>query len=113
MVAKNTLSTSPPYVVESTLKQLGANLRTARLRRNLTLVDVGAKLGAGVRAIADAEKGKPTTGIAVYVGLLWAYDLLDPMTDLADPARDIEGLALADTRERARSRTSRELDNDF
>ncbi len=113
MVAKNTLSTSPPYAVEGALKQLGANLKTARLRRNLTLVDVGAKLGAGVRAIADAEKGKPTTGVAVYVGLLWAYDLLDPMADLADPAHDIEGLALAESRGRARSRTSRELDNDF
>ena len=86
MVAKNTLSTSPPYAVEGALKQLGANLKTARLRRNLTLVDVSAKLGAGVRAIADAEKGKPTTGTAVYVGLLWAYDLLGPMADLADPA---------------------------
>ena len=111
MVAKNTLSTSPPYAVESALKQLGANLKTARLRRNLTLVDVGAKLGAGVRAIADAEKGKPTTGIAVYVGLLWAYDLLGPMADLADPASDVDGFALAESRERAR--TSRELDNDF
>ena len=83
------------------------------MRRNLTLVDIGAKLGAGVRAIADAEKGKPTTGVAVYVGLLWAYDLLGPIADLADPTRDVEGLALADSRERARSRTPRELDNDF
>lgn len=113
MVAKNTLSTSPPYAVESALKQLGANLKTARLRRNLTLEDVSGKIGAGVRAIADAEKGKPTTGIAVYVGLLWAYDLLGPMADLADPASDIEGLALAGSRERARSRTAKELDDDF
>ena len=113
MVAKNTLSTSPPYAVESALKQLGANLKTARLRRNLTLEDVSGKLGAGVRAIADAERGKPTTGVAVYVGLLWAYDLLSPMADLADPASDIEGLALADSRERARSRTANELDDDF
>lgn len=113
MVAKNTLSTSPPYAVEGALRQLGANLRTARLRRNLTLQEVSGKLGAGVRAIADAERGKPTTGIAVYVGLLWAYDLLGPMDDLADPAGDIEGLALAGSRERASSRTSRVLDNDF
>jgi len=113
MVAKNTLSTSPPYAVESVLKRLGANLKTARLRRNLTLEDVGAKIGAGVRAVADAEKGKPTTGIAVYAGLLWAYDLLNPMADLADPAQDTEGLARADKRERGRARSSKELDNDF
>ena len=113
MTAKNSLSTSPPYAVEGVLRQLGANLKTARLRRNLTLREVGGKLGAGVRAIADAERGKPTTGIAVYAGLLWAYDLLDSMAELADPAGDAEGIALVDFRQRARSRTSRELDNDF
>lgn len=111
MTARNVLSTSPPYAVEGALRQLGANLKTARLRRNLTLQEVSGKLGAGVRAIADAERGKPTTGIAVYVGLLWAYDLLEPMAELADPAGDAEGLALVETRER--SRTSKELDSDF
>ncbi|MDE0450638.1 MAG: hypothetical protein OXI90_02580, partial [Gammaproteobacteria bacterium] len=48
-----------------------------------------------------------------YFGLLWTYDLLGPVDELADPASDIEGLAFAEPRERARSRTSRELDNDF
>ncbi len=113
MTANNTLSTSPPYAVERALRQLGANLKTARLRRNLTLHEVGGKLGAGVRAIADAERGKPTTGMAVYAGLLWAYDQLEGMAELADPAGDAEGLALVESRERARSRTSKELDNDF
>ena len=112
MVAKNTLSTSPPYAVERTIRTLGASLRTARLRRNLTLKDVADKVGTGVRAVADAERGKPTTGIAVYVALLWAYDLIAPMADLANPDQDLEGLARLDSRQRARAR-SRELDNDF
>ena len=111
MVAKNRLSTSPPYAVERAIETLGSNLRRARLRRNLTLKDMAAKVGTGVRAVADAEKGKPTTAIATYAALLWAYDLLAPMADLADPARDVEGLARSDLRQRARSR--QELDNDF
>ena len=37
MTARNKLLTAPPYPVEKTLKGLGANLRTARLRRNLTI----------------------------------------------------------------------------
>jgi hypothetical protein len=37
MVAKNTLGMAPPYAVERALKSLGSNLRTARLRRNLTI----------------------------------------------------------------------------
>jgi DNA-binding XRE family transcriptional regulator len=58
MVARNTLLQAPPYPVENALKQLGANLKTARIRRNLTVQEVAQKIGTGVRAIYDAEKGK-------------------------------------------------------
>ena len=82
MTARNKLLTAPPYAVEQTLKRLGANLRTARLRRNLTIDDMAEKIGTGVRAVADAEQGKPSTGIAVYAAMLWALDLLDQIADV-------------------------------
>jgi transcriptional regulator with XRE-family HTH domain len=113
MTARNTLMTAPPYAVESMLKRLGTNLRTARLRRNLTIENAAEKIGTGPRAVADAEKGKPSTGAAVYIALLWAYDLLGPFAVIADPALDSEGVALSDSRQRARARKSRGLDNDF
>ena len=86
MSAKNTLIKAPPYPVEQAIDRLGANLRTARLRRNLTIEEVGEKIGTGPRAVSDEEKGKVSTSIAVYTALLWAYDMLGPMVDLADPA---------------------------
>lgn len=113
MTATNTLTTTPPHSVEQALTRLGANLRTARLRRNLTIAEVAEKIGTGPRPVSDAEKGKATTAAAVYVALLWAYDLLDPLGDVADPAMDEEGLALSMRRERARARASERLDNDF
>src|SRR5688572_14802994 len=113
MVARNKLMTAPPYAVEQTLKRLGANLRTARLRRNLTIGGMAEKIGTGQRAVADAEKGKPSTGIAVYVAMLWALDLLGQIADVAMSEKDEEGQALALARERARARPRRELDNDF
>jgi len=113
MTAKNTLTSAPPYAVESAVKRLGKNLRKARLRRNLTIEAVSKKIGAGSRAISDAEKGKATTSIAVYTALLWAYDLLGPWEQLAEPADDIEGLSLSETRERARTSKSKGLDDDF
>ncbi len=113
MTARNTLLVTPPYPVEQALKRLGSNLRTARLRRNLTIEDVAEKIGTGPRPVSDAEKGKPSTSTAVYIALLWAYDLLDPLRELADPARDEAGLARAGLRERARARTSATLDSDF
>lgn len=113
MAKKNPLLTTPPYAVEQALTRLGTNLRTARLRRNLTIEEVAEKIGTGPRAVSDAEKGKPSTGIAVYMALLWALDLLSQMEDVADPAKDKEGLTLAMSRERTRARQSGEIDNDF
>jgi hypothetical protein len=61
----------------------------------------------------DAEKGKVSTGIGIYAALLWAYDLLHPLEELANPVKDEEGLTLVAAREKTRARKSRDLDNDF
>ena len=71
------------------------------------------KIGTGSRAVADAEKGKPSTGIAVYAALLWALDLLDQIEDVANPEKDAQGQALALSREPSRARRPGEIDNDF
>ena len=113
MARKNILTTSPPYAVEQAVKRLGANLRTARLRRNLTIDEIAEKIGTGRHSVIAAEKGKPSTSVAVYAALLWTYDLLGPMDQLADPAADEEGLALSNRRERARAEKPEELNSDF
>jgi transcriptional regulator with XRE-family HTH domain len=112
-MARNLLLTAPPYPVDQALRSVGANLRLARLRRGLTIQEVAGKIGTGVRAVADAEKGKPSSGVAVIAALLWAYDLLGPFSLLADPASDSEGEALARGRDPVRARRSKGLDNDF
>ena len=113
MTAKNPLTIAPPFAVEQCLKRLGANLRAARLRRNLTIAEVAQKIGAGPRPVAAAEQGKITSAAAVYIALLWAYDLLGPMGDIADPGLDDEGLALDSLRERSRARRTASLDDGF
>jgi transcriptional regulator with XRE-family HTH domain len=113
MTARNPLLTAPPFPVEDALKKLGADIRTARLRRNLTIADVAQKIGAGPRAIADAEKGKPSTSIAVYAALLWIFGLIEHLKMAADPVHDEEGTILARARERTRARPGGELNNEF
>ena len=113
MPPRSQLTEAPPYAVEETIKKLGANLRTARLRRNITLADMAAKLGVSRYVVADAEKGKVTTNVAVYVGMLWAMNLLNHMELVADPAHDEEGLALSVFDERERARQKGGLSNDF
>ncbi|MCX7362472.1 MAG: helix-turn-helix domain-containing protein [Alphaproteobacteria bacterium] len=113
MSSRNALLTSPPFEVEQALKTLGQNLRTARLRRNLSLEDIAAKVGVGRHVVGAAERGKPSTGIAVYVAMLWALGLTDQLTGVADPLSDEEGLLLANRRERVRAHPRKGLSNDF
>jgi transcriptional regulator with XRE-family HTH domain len=113
MVARNQLLEAPPYPVEQALKRLGENLRVARIRRNYTIRDVAEKIGTGPRAVRDAESGKTSTGIGVYAALLWAYDLLEPLQDLANPAKDEQGLTYVAAKEKTRARKSKGLDSDF
>ena len=111
MRVRNKLLAALPYPVEKLLRTLGGNLKTARLRRNLTLEEAAQKIGTSRFVVSDAEKGKPTTGIAVYAALLWAYGLIDQFFELADPATDDEGTKLSQKRKHASH--PRKLDNDF
>ena len=113
MVARNQLLIAPPYPVEQALKRLGDNLRTARIRRNYTIEEVAQKIGTGRRAIMDAEKGKASTGVGVYAALLWVYDLIQPLEDLANPSKDEQGLTFASAKEKTRARKTGGLDSDF
>jgi transcriptional regulator with XRE-family HTH domain len=113
MAARNHLSQAPPYPVEQALKRFGDNLRTARIRRNHTIEEVAQKIGTGPRAVMDAEKGKASTGVGVYAALLWVYDLLQPLNEVANPAKDEQGLTLAAVKKKTRVRKSAGLDRDF
>lgn len=104
---------SPPAAVEGSLKRLGRNIRTARLRRRLPQAELAARMGVSRFVVADVERGKPTTGAAVYLGALWALGLLGDMTEVADPDRDKEGKTLERARLPGRARSRRELSDDF
>jgi hypothetical protein len=109
----NFLAQSPPYAVEDAIVTLGRNLRIARVRRNMTIAKAASGIGAGVRAVRDAEHGKTTTAVSVYFALMWLYDLLPTAEVFADPTRDTEGMRLAGLRESHRPSQGRSIDNDF
>lgn len=113
MVQRNILTNTPPFAVEKSLKSLGENLKTARLRRGMSIKEVADKIGTGVRVVRDAEQGKPTTSVVVYIALLWAYDLLQAVDDLANPLKDEVGLRLIEAKKPKRSKARKVMDNDF
>lgn len=113
MTRVSKIAQNPPAAVERTLKRLGQNIRTARLRRKLRLDDVAERMGISRFALSKVEKGKPTTAIAAYLGALWALGLLDQLEDVADPDRDEEGKILERARAPKTARSRKALDNDF
>ena len=113
MSRRNKLLQSPPYPVEQAMRELGENLRVARIRRNMTIVDAAERIGTGPRAVMDAEKGKAATGMVVYAALLWLYDQLNQLEEVGDPSKDKEGLALEAVNARRRARRSKGIDSDF
>jgi transcriptional regulator with XRE-family HTH domain len=113
MVAPNKLQQAPPYPVEQSIKRLWENLRIARRRRNLTIADAAERIGTGPRAVMDAEKGKSSTGIVVYAALLWLYDQLDQLDNVAEPSGDDIGFSMEKARGRVRVRKGKGLDNEF
>lgn len=113
MPRKNRLLETPPFPVEHSLRQLGEKLRIARIRRSMTIADVAERIGTGPRAVMDAEKGKAATGMVVYAALLWLYDLLEQLEEVADPSKDKEALSLISAKERQRVRKSKGLNSDF
>jgi transcriptional regulator with XRE-family HTH domain len=102
-----------PFQVERALEVLGYNIKTARLRRNMSLQEMAERLGMHRTVLSDAERGKPGTAVAVYAGMLWAMDMLPDLQSVADPDSDSHGLALARSEERERASAPRGMNNDF
>lgn len=114
MTRASKISISLPAAVERILRQLGRNIRTARLRRNLRLVDLAERVGISRYLMSDIEKGKPTAAIAAYFGALWALGLTDNMPEIANPDHDTEGKAIEYARRpKTAAKRKKNLDNDF
>jgi DNA-binding XRE family transcriptional regulator len=114
MKKRNSFLRTPPAAVEQVLLQLGRNIRTARLRRNMRISDLAERVGVSRYTLSDIEKGKPSTSVAVYVGALWVLGLMDDLRDVADPDHDAEGKALEGMRlPKTAAKRKRALENDF
>ncbi len=113
MPQKMKIAQAPPAAVQEALERLGRNIRTARIRRKLPQEALAKRLGVSRFVVADIEKGKPTTGIAAYLGALWALGLLSQMRTVAAPEFDEEGTILERARGPKTARPSRRLSDEF
>lgn len=67
------------------LKQVGTNLRHARLRRRYTAETVAERAGVTRKTLSRVERGDPAVAFGIYVRVLQALGLVD---DLGALARD-------------------------
>jgi transcriptional regulator with XRE-family HTH domain len=113
MPKQNLNRESTPAAVVEVLRQLGANINTARLRRHLTLEDLAAKAGVSKETVVRVEAGRVTTSITAYATALWALGLHHELADVGSPETDQEGLTLAAAGLGRRARPVKVLDDDF
>jgi transcriptional regulator with XRE-family HTH domain len=99
----------PPLAVRRALQRLGRDLRTARLRRGLTMETVASRAFTNRATLRRVENGDPGVGSGIYVSVINALGLLEQLSKVADPVLDEVGLARADEAlpKRARPRGTR------
>ena len=102
-------TTSPHPAVRRLLRELGENIRLARLRRGFSMELVAERAGMSRPTLRGIEAGEPGVTLGSYANVLHSLGLHE---DLALVARDDElGRKLQDaqlpTRRRAPKRTTR------
>ena len=62
-------------IENSVLKEIGRNIKTARLLKGFTQEYVAEKLGLGSRYISDLERGKTNGSIPTFIRLCNLYEV--------------------------------------
>lgn len=88
------------------LRRLGHDLRSARLRRAISVADLAERAGISPSTIARLEKGDPGVGIGTLSDILVVFGLAGQLGELIDIRKDELGLALDTARLPRRGRSS-------
>ena len=100
-------SSKPSISVRFSLKKLGMDIKTARLRRKLPAALVAERAGISLSTFSKIEKGDVNVSIGNYAAVLFGLGLGTPLGQLVDPSQDTVGLALDLERLPKRARTRR------
>lgn len=76
------------------LSQLGENIKLARKRRKMNMVEVCDQAGISRTTLWNIEKGSQSVAIGSYLKVLTVFDLQEDLLKIA--SEDIEGRKLQD-----------------
>lgn len=85
----------PCAAARKALKKLGADLHDARRRRRLPMAVLAERAFTSRSTLQRIEAGDPAVSVGIYAAVLHSLGLVDGLAQLADPAMDSVGLALA------------------
>ncbi|MBX3139201.1 MAG: helix-turn-helix transcriptional regulator [Trueperaceae bacterium] len=97
----------PSLAVRRALRELGHDVKVARLRRNLTMDTVAERAFTSRPTLQRLEAGDPGVGMGIYASVLQALGLLENLGKLAGPGVDEIGLAHAEQALPRRARSKR------
>jgi transcriptional regulator with XRE-family HTH domain len=98
--------------VQRTLRQLGHDIRDARRRRRLPAEIVAQRAFTSRPTLQRIEQGDHGVSIGIYAAVLQALGLLDGLGQIAEPASDQAGIAIATDNLPKRMRLPRPRDTD-
>ncbi len=96
-MSKTTMGNKLPRKLEQKMQTVGEQIKLARLRRNLSVVQVAERATCSPLTVSRIEKGTPTVAIGIYLRVLYALQLDDDILLLAkndEMGRALQDLAL-------------------
>ena len=101
------MRTTPPMPlpVKRVLTKLGADIKSARLRRRITMTLMAERAFVARSTLQKVEQGDPGVSLGVYATVLFILGLSERISDLADA--DSVGLQLDEDRLPQRVRASK------
>jgi len=103
------MRTTPPMPlpVKRALAKLGADIKSARLRRRITTTLMAERAFVARSTLQKVEHGDPGVSLGVYATVLFILGLSERIADLADVGADSVGLHLEEDRLPQRVRVSK------
>lgn len=99
--------TMPNIVVTRSIRKLGKDIRSARLRRRLPMSLVAERAGISTRTLSSLEKGETGVSIGHVAAVIAALGMGTPFSDILDQKNDSFGLLLDEGRLPKRARLPR------
>lgn len=94
------MRTAPPLPlpVRKSLAKLGADIRSARIRRRITTTLMAERAFITRTTLSKVEKGDPSVSLGIYATVMFVLGLASRLDDLADVRGDELGLRLEEQR---------------